>query len=68
MRRILYISNYKRGLGGINAQVDLLRDYVRHEGYNADIFSTKGNPVKRIGLFFKLLRVARNYDVLHIHG
>lgn len=68
MNRILYISNYKRGLGGINAQVDLLRDYVRHEGYNADILSTKGNPIKRIGLFFKLICVARRYDVLHIHG
>ncbi len=68
MKKILYISNYKKGFGGINAQVDLLRDYVNREGYTVDIFSTKGNPVKRIGLFFKLLIVVRKYDVLHIHG
>lgn len=68
MRKILYISNYKKGLGGINAQVDLLCEHVREEGYIAEIFSTKGNPLKRIGLFIKLLCVAKRYDVLHIHG
>ena len=68
MKRILYISNYKKGLGGISAQVDLLHAYVTNEGYAADIFSTKGNPLKRIGLFLYLLFVARRYDVLHIHG
>ena len=80
VKRILYISNYKKGLGGINAQVDLLCECIngerirgleeerRGEKICADIFSTKGNPLKRIGLFFKLLFVARRYDVLHIHG
>lgn len=80
MKRILYISNYKKGLGGINAQVDLLcecingerirglEDERRGEKICADIFPTKGNPLKRIGLFIKLLFVARRYDVLHIHG
>ena len=68
MKRILYISNYKKGLGGINAQVDLLHACVINEGYIADIFSTKGNPFKRIGQFFQLLSAVRRYDVLHIHG
>ena len=68
MKRVLYISNYKKGLGGINAQVDLLRDYIDHDGFTADICSTKGNPAKRIGLFVKLLFIARRYDVLHVHG
>ena len=68
MKRILYISNYKKGLGGINAQVDLLHACVINEGYIADIFSTKGNPFKRIGQFFQLLSAVRKYDVLHIHG
>lgn len=68
MKRILYISNYKKGLGGINAQVDLLHVCVINEGYLADIFSTKGNPFKRIGQFFQLLSAVRRYDVLHIHG
>lgn len=83
MKRILYISNYRKGLGGISAQVDLLCSAVNAEqtalqgkseevkdksAYQADIFSTKGNPVKRLWLFVKLLWVARKYDVLHIHG
>ena len=68
MKRILYISNYQRGLGGINAQVDLLSKHISAEGYVANIFSTKGNPLKRIWLFLKLLFVARKYDMLHMHG
>lgn len=68
MIRILYISNYRKGFGGISSQVDLLNSYAQAEGYSTCIFSTKGNPIKRIGLFFKLLCVARKYDVLHIHG
>lgn len=91
MRRILYISNYYGGVGGIDTQVDLLRSLVKNERirelesegytsiedrrlkiedcrYETKIFSTKGNPFKRIILFFKLLFVARRYDVLHIHG
>lgn len=55
-------------MGGINAQVDLLYACVINECYIADIFSTKGNPFKRIGQFFQLLSVVRKYDVLHIHG
>lgn len=68
MKKILYISNYRKGVGGITAQVDWLCSYMHDEGYSVSIFSTKGNPIKRIGLFFKLLWVARKYDVLHIHG
>ncbi len=55
-------------MGGISAQVDLLRGYMISEGRAADIFSTKGNPFKRIGRFFQLVNTARKYDVLHIHG
>ena len=75
MTRILYISNYKKGVGGISAQIDLLCEalcseelIVNSEEYFTAIFSTKGNPIKRVLLFFKLLLVARRYDVLHIHG
>lgn len=70
-------------MGGISAQIDLLCENLRNEGYTsiedrrlkiedcpyqADIFSTKGNPIKRMWLFVKLMCVARKYDVLHIHG
>lgn len=67
--KILLISNYKRGVGGINAQVDLLQQFINQEdGWHADIFSTKGNPIRRCIAFFKLLCKARRYDILHIHA
>lgn len=67
--RILLLSNYKLGIGGINAQVDLLHTYLnQEEGMTADIFSTKGNPLHRCAAFFKLLCRANQYDVLHIHA
>ena len=67
--KILFISNYKRGVGGINAQVDLLQQFINQEdGWQADIFSTKGNPIRRCIAFFKLLCKARRYDIIHIHA
>jgi len=75
MRRILYISNYKKGVGGISAQIDMLCQSIEAERVKSgesrvksDIFSTKGNLAKRMWLFVKLMCVARKYDVLHIHG
>lgn len=67
--RVLLISNYKKGIGGINAQVDLLYVYLNDdESIVADIFSTKGNPLRRVWQIIKLLCYARKYDVLHIHA
>ena len=67
--KILLISNYKHGIGGINAQVDLLHAYLNQEdGIKADVFSTKGNPIRRCIAFFQLLCQARRYDILHIHA
>ena len=67
--KILLISNYKRGVGGINAQVDLLHTYLNQEdGIKAGVFSTKGNPLRRCIAFIKLLCKARTYDILHIHA
>lgn len=68
MKRVLYISNYKKGLGGISAQIDLLCSHLRNEGYKVAIFSTKGSIVRRVLKFFELIFAARKYDVLHIHG
>lgn len=68
MKRILFISNYQKGVGGISAQVDLLQHHLQQDGYVADIFSTKGNPIQRVVAFFRLLRIASQYDVLHVHG
>lgn len=67
--KILLISNYKPGIGGINAQIDLLQQFINQEdGWHADIFSTKGNPLRRCIAFIQLLCKARRYDVLHIHA
>lgn len=67
--KIFLISNYQHGIGGINAQVDLLHTYLNQEdGIKADVFSTKGNPLRRCVAFVKLLCQARRYDILHIHA
>lgn len=68
LKKILFISNYKQGLGGISSQVELLHFFLQEDGYKADIFSTKGSIVKRLWKFIELPFVVRRYDVLHIHG
>lgn len=65
--RVLLICNYKPSVGGISGQVELLQKYLRSEGHTADIFSTKASVLRRLLLPLRLLHVAREYDVLHIH-
>lgn len=65
--KVLLICNYKPGVGGISGQVEILQRKLRSEGHTADIFSTKGSFLWRLGLFSQLRKVARRYDVLHIH-
>jgi len=64
---ILLVCNYKPGVGGISGQVEVLQKHLRSEGHVADIFSTKASVMRRLLLPLQLLRVARDYDVLHIH-
>lgn len=65
--KVLLICNYKKGVGGISGQVDLLQKYLQGEGYEAEMFSTKGPFLWRLGLMCRLRKNVRNYDVLHIH-
>lgn len=65
--RLLLICNYKPGVGGISGQVEILQRKLREEGHSAEIFSTKGSLLWRLGLFCRLHAVACSYDVLHIH-
>lgn len=65
--RVLLICNYKPGVGGISGQVEILQRKLREEGHTADLFSTKGSFHWRLGLFYHLWKVAKEYDVLHIH-
>ncbi len=68
MKNILLIANYQQSVGGISVQVEELYSHLREDKQNVEIFSTKGSFLKRIILFFKLIIVARQFDVLHIHG
>ena len=66
--KILLISNFEEGVGGISVQVSVLRDKLRGEGYTCDILSTKGSTAKRIKTTLALLSKGRKYDVFHIHA
>lgn len=67
--KILLISNYKPGMGGIHGQVEMLHHHLnREDGTAADIFSTRGNPISRMWKFLRLILVAVQYDILHIHA
>ena len=66
--KILLISNFEEGVGGISVQVAALRDKLRSEGHTCDILSTKGSVSKRIKAVFALLSMGRKYDVFHIHA
>ncbi len=65
--KVLLICNYKPGVGGISGQVELLQKHMREEGHTADIFSTKASIIRRLLIPFRLLSVAKHYEVLHIH-
>lgn len=67
--KVLLISNFQKGIGGIDAQVKLLHAFLNKEkGMIANIFSTKGNPLIRILKLIKLSCIVPRYDVLHIHA
>lgn len=64
---VLLICNYKKGVGGISGQVEILQKMLRRDGHIADIFSTKASVMQRLMLPAKLKQICRNYDVIHIH-
>lgn len=65
--KVLLITNYKKGTGGISVQVELLHKNLKKEGLVADIFNTRGSLIYRLLCKQRLLRKAADYDVLHIH-
>lgn len=65
--KILLICNYKPGVGGISGQVEILQRKLQKDGHTADIFSTKGSFLWRIGLLCRLCKQLKTYDILHIH-
>ena len=68
MKKVLLIANYKPGTGGISGQVEKLHAYLDKEGVANEVFSTKGSLAYRIQVPFKLLKVAKDYEVLHVHS
>ena len=65
--KVLLISNYKPGTGGISGQVEILQRKLQEEGFTADIFNTKGSVFYRLNLIWRLCKVGKSYDVFHIH-
>lgn len=65
--KVLLISNYKRGTGGISGQVELLQKNLINEGIATSIFNTKGSILHRVLCCTKLNKLAKDYDILHIH-
>jgi glycosyltransferase involved in cell wall biosynthesis len=69
MIRVLYIVNQNQDLGSIRSQVDILKNNLdKTSGYRGDIYSTKGNILKRLWLFLYLFFLGRRFDIFHIHG
>lgn len=67
MKKVLLVANYKPGTGGISGQVEKLHYYLDKEGVENVIFSIRGSWLSRFIAPFKLLRAAKDYDVLHVH-
>ena len=65
--RVLLICNYKKGVGGISGQVEILQRMLLKDGHSADIFSTKNSVWRRLTMPQRLHRVVKDYDVIHIH-
>lgn len=66
--KVLLVTNYKPGRGGISVQVELLHKHLNEDGVEAAIFDTKGSVLKRISILFKLLKLSKSYDVIHANG
>lgn len=66
--KVLLVTNYKPGRGGISGQVELLHRHLNEDGVSASIFSTNVSPLKKTLVFLRLLKVSKDYDVIHAHG
>lgn len=66
--RVLLVTNFKPGRGGISGQVEFLEKYLRQEGVETLVFNTRGSFFCRIKAFFALRSMASSYDIIHAHG
>ena len=65
--RILFVCNYKPGVGGISGQVEAIQRHLNEEGHVTSVFSTRGPLFKRLVMPCRLNRMTKKYDVIHIH-
>ena len=66
--KVLFVTNFKPGRGGISGQVELLLKYLKQDGHEVSVFSTKGSVLRRLKAFFELKRVSKECDIIHAHG
>lgn len=67
-KKILLITNYKPGVGGISGQVELLHRRLKGFGYSVEIYNTLGSPLKRLLAFIQLLGKGQRYQIFHVHA
>lgn len=65
--KVLLITNYKKGTGGISGQVEILHRNLAKEGIQSEFFNTKGSVLFRLRCGFLLKKKAREFDIMHIH-
>jgi glycosyltransferase involved in cell wall biosynthesis len=66
-QKILFISNYRKDVGGISGQVDVLLQKLDKNDYETDLLNTKTSLFKRLLLFISSKKQIKNSDVIHIH-
>jgi glycosyltransferase involved in cell wall biosynthesis len=66
-KKILFIANYRKDVGGISGQVDVLLQKLDKNDYETDLLNTKTSLSKRLLLFFSSKKQIKNSDDIHIH-
>jgi glycosyltransferase involved in cell wall biosynthesis len=66
-KKILYIANYRKDVGGISGQVDVLLEKLDKTNYQTDLLNTKTSLFKRFLLFLTSRKQIKNSDVIHVH-
>lgn len=68
-KKILFVANFKPGMGGISVQVEsLFKCLSQEKNLLVDIFSTTGSFVKRLIILVGLIFKTKKYDIVHAHG
>ncbi|MCK4664765.1 MAG: glycosyltransferase family 4 protein [Bacteroidales bacterium] len=66
--KVLVIANYKKSIGGISGQVEVLLENFNNDKIKFNLFNTKASNFCRLLSPFKLLIKGLKYDIFHIHG